>query len=342
MKVTIKDIAQECGVSPSAVSLVLNNRESRISTDTKQRILDTAKKHHYRPNHLASGRTKKILKTIGIIVPDIGNLFFAELCKGCENEARKHNYTLMIASTDEFSGNSIRYINTFLDNQIDGLICVPPSSLDAESMDTLCSRILETGTPFVTVDRPVALDGVTSITIDNVAGGYTATKHLLSLGHRKIGALTGPMKGRTSQERLEGYKKALDEFHVPFDNSLIMEGDFTVDSGYRSLAYMRGQSATALFCFNDMMAMGAYRAARDYRVSIPRDISVVGYDDIFIADMLETPLTTINQPAYDLGICSVSTLLNIIYHKHSENSVFVPTLKLRSSTCPPCSVPQAY
>lgn len=335
MKVTIKDIAKECGVSTAAVSLVLNNRETRISAETRQRILDTVEKYHYRPNKLAIGLLKNSTSTFGIIVPDISNIFFAELCKGCESEARKHNYTLMVTSADEFPADNMQYFNALIDHQVDGIVYAAPSNIDNQTIQSICSKITETKIPFVAVDRALDLPFAKSIVNDNVHGGYIATKHLLELNHRRIGCLTGPLCNRASTDRLKGYKMALEEFDVPYDSALILEGDFTVSSGYDSLAYMRGQGVTALFCFNDMMALGAYRAIRDYKLCLPESISLVGYDDVFISDLLDPPLTTVNQPAFEIGASAIRTLIALTQNDASaDHVVFTPNLKVRSSTAP--------
>lgn len=333
VKVTIKDIAKECGVSPAAVSLVLNNRDARISSETRKKILDTVKKYDYRPNRLAIGLLKNQTSTIGVIVPDIGNIFFAELCKGCEYEARKHNYTLMVTSADEFPADNLRYFNALIDQQVDGLIYVAPSNIDNQTIHSICSKITQLKIPFIAVDRALDFPFAKSIVNDNIHGGYIATKHLLELGHRRIGCLTGPLCNQTSSDRLKGYQKALEEFQVPYDASLVLEGDFTATSGYNSLAYMRGCDASAIFCFNDMMALGIYRAARDYKLKLPEALSVVGYDDIFISDLLDPPLTTVNQPAYKIGASAVLSLIALAQKDTSVDSVvFTPSLKVRSST----------
>ena len=335
MKVTIKDIAKECGVSTAAVSLVLNNRETRISEETKKRILDTVDRYNYRPNKLAIGLLKNSTSTFGIIVPDISNIFFAELCKGCESEARKYNYTLMVTSADEFPSDNMKYFNALVDHQVDGIVYVAPSNIDNQTIHSICSKITETKIPFVAVDRMLDLPFAKSIVNDNVHGGFIATRHLLELGHRRIGCLTGPLCNRTSTDRLKGYQQAPAEFGVPYDPALVLEGDFSVSSGYDSLAYMRGQGVTALFCFNDMMALGAYRAIRDYKMSLPQSISLVGYDDIFISEMLDPPLTTVNQPAFEIGTSAIRTLIALAKNDASADQVvFTPNLKVRSSTGP--------
>src|SRR5699024_5663158 len=148
----------------------------------------------------------------------------------------------------------------------------------------ICQHIQSAQIPFVVVDRSIDFLRAKSVLTDNEKGGYTATKHLLQLGHSKIGCITGPLHNNISTKRLEGYKRALEEFNIPFNDSLIREGDFQTQSGYNNLSYMRGLDVTAIFCFNDMMALGVYKAMRDYGLKIPVDMSVIGYDDIFVCD----------------------------------------------------------
>lgn len=335
MKVTIKDIARECGVSTSAVSLVLNGRDTRISEETQQKIIGTARKYNYRPNRLAVSLLKKETSTFGVIIPDISNIFFAEFCKGCETAARGNGYTLMIMSSDEFPPDSMKHINTFLDSQVDGIIYVAPSNIDNRSIHEICSKIAAADIPFVAVDRALDFPSAKSVLVDNIHGGYIATRHLIELGHERIGCLTGPLCNKISRDRLEGYRMALEEHNLPFDRNLVLEGNFSVDSGRQSLPHMQKQRATALFCFNDMMALGVYRALQDSGLRFPDEMSLVGYDDIFVTSLLETPLTTVNQPAYEIGSTSIRILLALVQGSTDIDSmVFTPVLKIRSSTRP--------
>lgn len=332
-KITIKDIAKAAGVSTTTVSLVLNNKPSRISKETREKILKIAKDEKYIPNRLAVNLAKQTTDTFGMIIPDIGNVFFAELCKGCEVEAREAGYSLTFASANEYISTDLEYVDAMIANRVDGIIYVSSSSTDSSTNQKICQKIHNSQIPFVVVDRSINFPYAKSVLMDNEAGGYIATKHLLELGHHKIGCLTGPMQSDTSKKRLAGYKKALNEFNISYDSSLIMEGNFQIESGYECLSYMRGLGVTAIFCFNDMMALGVYKAARDYGLKIPRDISVVGYDDIFICDILDVPLTTVHQPAYSIGRYAVQTLLALIRKdKDVENIVLSPSLKVRAST----------
>lgn len=332
-KTTIQDIANEANVSTTTVSLVLNNKPNRISNKTKNKIRKIAKEKNYIPNQLAISLATKTSSTIGMIIPDISNVFFAELCKFCEFEARKTGLNITFSSAGENAPSDMKYINAMIASQVDGIIYVASSSTDAETNKKICQHILNAKIPFVVVDRSIDSPWAKSVFIDNELGGYIATKHLLQLGHRNIGCITGPMQNDVSRKRLSGYKKALKEFNVPFKRSLIKEGDFQIHSGYDNLAYMRGMNISAIFCFNDMMALGVYRAMRDYNLKIPNDISIVGYDDIFVCDILDAPLTTVHQSADSMSKHAISMLLSLIKgEKDIENIVISPQLKVRVST----------
>ena len=332
-KTTIKDIAREAGVSTTTVSLVLNSKPSRISQETKEKIFRIAKEKKYSPNRLAVNLATKTTSTFGMIIPDISNVFFAELCKGCEFESRNAGYSLTFSSSNEYISTDLEYVDTMIANHVDGIIYVSSSSTDTHTNQKICEKIHNSQIPFVVVDRFIDFPYAKSVLMDNELGGYIATKHLLELGHRNIGCLTGPMKNDTSKKRLSGYRKALDEFNISLNESFIREGDFQMQSGYECLSYMRGLGVTAMFCFNDMMALGVYKAARDYGLKIPYDMSVVGYDDIFVCDILEVPLTTVHQPAYSIGRHAVQTLLSLVKKdKDIQNIILPPSLKVRAST----------
>lgn len=166
-----------------------------------------------------------------------------------------------------------------------------------------------------------------------------ATKHLLSLGHKRIGCITGPARDVVTHDRLDGHKEALAEAGIGFDPALVCTGDYRIDCGTEHLAYLLGQSVTAIFCFNDLMAMGVYKGCRNYNLKIPEDLSVVGFDDIPFCEALEVPLTTVYQPAERIGEEAMKQVFNLLNHEEqAKDIVFEPVLKVRgSTTSPKCS-----
>lgn len=312
MRVTIKDVAKKCGFSITSVSLVLNNKENKIPESSRQIILDTAEEMGYRPNRLAVGLLKKKTKLLGLVIPDNSNMFFSELSKSVEVAARKRGYSLIYGNTSDVYSRDYEYLKLFVDHQVDGIVITKSSHLP-EKDDIRNMEFLEkSGVPFVVVDRQPKGFKSNMVTVNNVTGGYLATRYLIEQGHSRIGCFTGPLGLTTSQQRLEGYKNALAESNIDFDESLVVEGNFS--SGFESKAMTRfiDEKVTAIFCQNDIMAFGIYREANKFGIKIPADLSVVGYDNINLCDIVYPGLTTIHQPIDQIGEESVRILTNLI------------------------------
>ncbi len=335
MRATIKDVAAEAGVSTTAVSLVLNGKSNKISDKTRKQILEVVERLNYRPNHIAMSMVTKTTQTIGLVLPDISNIYFSELSKLIEQACYDNGYNVLYGNTHDMSRRDIDYINIFLDRNVDAIIVILSNSTD-DHLREIQKLIKSTNTPFIIVDRKLDIDVGTTIVVDQKMGGYLATQHLINLGHRSIGCITGPKNVYSSIERLNGYKEALLEANLPIQENLIFEGDFHRDSGMKALPYLLGRGVTAIFAFNDMMALGVYKQASYYNLSIPDNLSLVGYDDIFISDFITPPLTSIEQPVKDLADEAVKQVLNAIKNKNSEHNSFIfhPMLKVRGSTKP--------
>lgn len=330
----IKDIAKKTGLSLSTVSLVLNEKDARISEKTKKMVLEAAKELNYRPNMLAVGLATKKTKTIGLIIPDISNLFFSELAKAVELEASSQNYNVIFCNTNDDSAKDIEFTNVLLGRSIDGIIMALSSKMQPDEGALLSDTLSEYKTPAVIVDRLVnELDAI-SILLDYRRGGYLATRHLIEMGHRDIGCITGPLTLTNACERFEGYKQALNEYHIPFRAELVFEGNYYSDGGFEGAAYLIPKQVTAIFACNDMMAYGAYKQLKNLGLKIPDDISVVGFDDIPFSEFMDVPLTTIRQPVSSMGQEACRQLLGLIDLKRSRKGVmtFEPILKIRQST----------
>ncbi|WP_276353762.1 LacI family DNA-binding transcriptional regulator [Cohnella caldifontis] len=334
MRVTIKDVARECGYSVATVSLVLNDKESRISAAARAKILKVAEEMNFRPNRLAVGLVTQKTHTIGLIVPDISNFHFAEMCNAIEHECRNNGYIVLLGSYGSSDDQAYEYFKEFIDKRAEGIILAKPRLTELTEKEKMCFSLAQRArVPVVTFEEFKAAKGVRSVSFDFEAGGYLATKHLIDLGHRRIGCITGQSNMVSSLARLKGYKKALSEAGVDFDPQLIYEGEFTLDSGVEALPYLLGQNVTAIFAFNDMMAMGVYKAARNYQLKIPTDLSLVGFDDIDLNEILEVPLTSVTHPAGAMGRESAKQVLNMIDGGEREHGIlFHPSLKVRGST----------
>ena len=333
MKTTIKDVARETGMSVSTVSLVLSGKDSRLSSSTKEKVLKVAKSLNYRRNYMASGLITKKTQVLGVIVPDISNEFFAKIAKGIGAEAEKSNYRIMLLDTDDSPEKDIAAVNTLLERSVDGMLYIHSAS-GKNDCAMECVKMCEAeNTPVVLLDRVPDNADVNAVLIDQEQGGYIATKHLIELGHTRIGCIAGSIATGPTRKRLYGYMKSLKEAGLLFEQALVVEGGYNVDSGYQLTQTLLDRDVTAIFAFNDLIAYGTYKYIRDRNLKMPEDLSMVGFDNISFSEIMEIPLTTIHQPAYEMGMAAVQKMIQILNGKECEKtSVFKPRLIMRKST----------
>ncbi len=335
MRATIRDVAKKAGYSISTVSLVLNNKNVSIPQSTRDKVLAAVKELDYRPNQLAVSMVTKRTNVIGLIIPDNSNMFFADLSKAIEVAARRAGYNLIYGNSSNDSGHDIEYMRMFTDRQVDGIIFAKSASLCAEDDIRAMQFIRNSKVPFVSVDRELRGNNIRSVLLDNRKGGYLATQHLLELGHRKIGCVTGPLDLMSSHERLEGYRDALREYGVPYREDLVEEGDFQMASSEKLVQKLLRHHITAIFSFNDMMAYSIYRVLARRSLRIPQDISLVGFDDLWLSEFLQPPLTTVHQPVEEIGQKAVAALVSAMNGeaRGPQNCILMPSLHVRASTC---------
>lgn len=333
-RVTIQDIAHAVGVSKSTVSRALNDNP-KISLETRLKIQQVARKMNYVPNHLARGLTQGSTKTVGLVVLDIMNPFFAEFARGAENYLLKHEYTLILCNSDGDIKREISQIEMLIEKRVSGLIL---AVVDPEQEHF--TRLCEESIPMVLLDRYEKNNDVSYVTVDGVVGGRLATDYLASIGHRRIGHIAGPKTMAAHYYRLKGYQAALRDHSIPYDPSLVRAvREHSREESYRVMNEFLAMSPelrpTAVFAFNDILALGAYKAILDAGLCIPEDISLVGYDDIELSSLLPVPLTTIHQPTYDQGKLAAMILLELLSSKTSPKPrrvVLEPTIVIREST----------
>ncbi len=333
-RTTISDIARAAGVSETSVSLVLTGRPNRISSAMKEKIKETAKALSYVPNSFARGLATKKSNTIGLIVPDIENGYFASLSKAISFEAEKAGYIVLLLNSNDSHDLSIKQINTLIERNVDGLILVVSNeSYHQKNMKELKAILSSLSIPYVLSDRDFPDFKANKVYYDNIEGGYLATKLLLQSKHKKIACITGPSDTFSSIQRLVGYKKALEEFHIPFNDSLVEEGDYRLQSGFASAVKLLKKDFDSLFCFNDMMAFGAILALKNHDISVPDDVSVVGYDDNIMSSLSGSELATINQDPSRLAKETVSLLLDALSNpsQTEEEIKLKPSLVERNS-----------
>jgi|WetSurMetagenome_2_1015567.scaffolds.fasta_scaffold41946_2 LacI family transcriptional regulator len=336
-RATIKDIAKDTGFSVTTVSLVLNGKAVKIPENTKLIIEKSAKKLNYRPNQLAISLVKKHSNTIGLIVSDINNVFFGAMAKGVEDFLYDNGYNLILCNTNDKHQGDLDYIKILADKGVDGIVYSMSVDTTLQKARVSTDLMKKNRIPFVMVDRYFKYLEVPVLRVNHIYGGYCATKHLLGLGHKKIACVTGPSCLQDSNDRLFGYKKALEESDIHYNQDLIIEGNYSWESGITAMKSMADKDFTAIFAFNDMMAYGVYNQAKKIGLNIPEDFSLVGYDDIFFSKMLEVPLTTVRQPVYELGKKAAEQLLQLINNKKMSavNIIFQPELVIRKSTSSP-------
>lgn len=337
---TIKDVAQLSKVSATTVSLILNNKEIRTSEETRARVFAAAKQLGYEPNPIAVALITKKSHTIGLILPNIGNFFFSELSKLVERELDQQQYTLLFGNSMGASEKDLDYLKLFLSKGVDGIIFVRASRSSDKYSARFDEIVRSTQVPIVMADRVIENDVASAVSVNHELGGYLATKHLLELGHRKIGCITAEPTLGNVVARMDGYRRALAEFDVKFDPDLICSGNFNINTGKDLMPTLLDRGVTAVFAFNDLIAIGAYRACTMRGIRVPEDISIVGYDDIILSEIPDHPLTTVHQPIDLIAKEAVELLLSLIdsKEKYKKDIILQPKLIVRESTCSPHQV----
>lgn len=310
MRVSIKDIAKAAGVSHSTVSRALSD-SSLVSDETKARIQRLALEMGYSPNSLARSLVTRQTYTVGVVVTTIADPFIAQVVQGIESTAQDHGYTVILCNSGAVPEREISAVETLRSKRVDGVI-VTSSRVGALYLDHL-ERI---GVPIVLINNHNEESGryTFTVTVDNRHGGYIATKHLIGLGHRRIAYVTAPADHSSDLDRLTGYQQALGEAGLESDSVLIVPGNGRSDGGERAMETLAGLRPlpSAVFCYNDMTAVGLMTAARQVGLSVPQDLAVVGFDDISFARHCHPPLTTIAQPKTEMGQLAMRMALSLM------------------------------
>lgn len=330
--VTIREVAEKAGASVTTVSHVINETR-HVSDEVRLRVLEAMKELNYRPNALARSLRMGHTHTLALILPDSSNPFFAEVGRHIEDEAFRLGYSVILCNTQGDPRREDLYVDVLDKKQVDGIIFVATGEQVA-SLNFLRSRAM----PVVVVNRDLANIEVDLIFTDNHQGGYLATRHLLDLGHRRIACIAGPSDLTLGADRVDGYRRALEEAGLAYDATLVHAGDYQPASGFRVTRELlaRRSPPTALFACNDLMAIGALRAVDEVGCRVPADLSVIGFDDIDLARFTNPPLTTIAQDKTEIGLQAVRRLVERISAKNGAfHRLILPTsLVLRASTGP--------
>lgn len=304
--VTIRDVAAQAGVSRATVSRVLNNNPA-VDTVLRERVVEAVRALGYQPNRAARRLRAQISNVIGLIISDIQNPYFISVIKGVEDVAYAHQMSVILCNSDEDPAKEQMYLRVMAAEHVAGLVIVPSQIKEAQSLD----RLRQMGIPVTLLDRFTPDVEVDAVKVDNERGAYDAVRHLTGLGYRRIAIITGVLSLTTGRERYTGYQMALAAAGLPREPSLVKEGDFKTESGYRLTRelWASGRPPDALFVSNNLMTLGALRALRELAVRVPQQLALVGFDDMPWSGDLYSPLTSVSQPTYELGAEAVNLLL---------------------------------
>ncbi len=307
---TIKDIAKAAGVSTATVSMILNKKDKNISQPTRERVLRIAKDINYIPNSMARSLVTSQTKTLGLILPDIVNPFFPEIARGAEDRAREAGYSIIICNTDDNVDQENKYIQMLTEKMVDGIILTHSANRNDEMSGLENSRI-----PIILIDRDYDSPNVLGkVLVDNSRASRDGVNYLIGKGYRRIAYIAGPLNTGTARDRLEGYRTALAENGIDYDERLVRVGEYRSKWGYEAAASLLddGMDFEAIFCGNDAIAIGAMKRLRERGIAVPDDIAIMGFDDIYIASMVDPELTTIKQPNYSMGYEAVNMMIDSI------------------------------
>ncbi|MBN1122081.1 MAG: LacI family DNA-binding transcriptional regulator [Anaerolineae bacterium] len=343
-RITMRDVADEVGVSKSTVSHVLNDTRF-VADGTRQRVLDAVERLGYRPSQIARSLAVRHTHTVGLLISDVGNPFYPPVIKGVEEVALDHDYTVLFSNVSYDLDRIVGSIRTMIDRHIDGAI-----AMSSRFSSEMAAELLDNQIPTVLLDWDDEAmlpyrEQVGLISFDFASGIREAARHLVDLGHRRFAHISGPPDVWTSRRRCDAFIGALVECGIAANEVMVVEGDLQIEGGRAALHRLveAGQPPTAVFAANDLTALGMLWEARKIGLRIPEDISLIGLDDIPLAEQTTPALTTVALPIYETGQIAMTMLLEMICRENVEPSddyftrQVIPTrLIVRESTtrCP--------
>lgn len=318
MDLTIKDVAKIAGVSAATVSRVMNGTKP-VNPETQQKVLQAIEKTGFKRNAAARSLVVRKSNLLGVLIPDISNIYFVDLIKGIDAESHYYGYNIIVTDFSCDEQREIESLNLLLEKGVDGIIFTAHNTVK-KSMEDIINN---SGIPFVSLNR--VYKNAMSIRVDNYKESYDAVMYLIGLGHRHIGFISGSFEDTASGiERLKGYRQALTDGGIQYSNSLVCEGDYTYKSGYNAAEKLliSNKGISAMFAANDEMAFGAMALIEDKGMKVPQDISLIGFDDISYSSYIRPRLTTVHQPIYEIGELAAKMLIKYVNkEKIEENDV---------------------
>jgi LacI family transcriptional regulator len=335
MTSTLEEVAKIAGVSRSTVSRVIND-SPHVSADTREKVWQAIQASGYQPHAAARSLVTNRTRVISVIIPEVvatlfSDPFFALLLRGATDACNSQRYHMMLSLFTDPAKRQEMYRRVLHGGLVDGVI-VASSPLE----DPLIPDLQNDHIPFVSIGhRPD--ETVHYVDVDNTGGAQMATEHLIRLGHRRIATITGPLDTMPGQDRLTGYRQALEGRRIPVQEELILEGDFTEGGGAAAARQLLSASPTAIFAASDLMAIGALKALREAGLQVPQDVALVGFDDVPVASVIEPALTTVRQPIERLGSMAVEIVLDVLCNeqeaKSSTHRIVLPTELVVRASC---------
>lgn len=332
--VTLKHIAEELGLSVMTVSRAINNRGS-IDEKTQLRVLETARKMGYTPNHLAKSLVSKKTYTIGVVVPEISHSFFPEVIRGIEEIIYEKDYQIILGHASESVEREKKVIEMLRSKRVDGLLV---STCQKTTDFSFFENLTKSGTTLVFFDRCIEEIGVSCVSVNDRTGSEYITQHLIDLGYKKLAHLSGSREVSIGKDRFQGFKKAVLGNNLELKEKWIIESGFQEEGGFRAMSELleipKKEWPDAVVAVNDPSAFGAIEAINQKGLRIPEDIAIVGFSDDIRASLLEVPLTTVEQPAYEVGKKAANKLIRLIENESEQHEriSIMTSLKIRS-TC---------
>lgn len=331
---TIKDIAKMAGVSKGTVSRIINNIPDGVSEATRKNILEIIERVGYVPNRVARSITVSETRAIGLIIPDVQNPFFPQLVRGIEDCAMENGYTVFLCNSDSDIEKEQKYLYTFLEKRVDGIIVNTCGELNDKRLNM---AIRNSGTPVILLDRKTDyFKEYPGVYIDNRQAAFDGGCFLLKSGAKHVAFLGGQEFLYTTEERCRGYRMAHEHFGITENEDLISYGEYSMDSGYtRTIELMKKHPYTdAIFAGSDVIALGVLKALRLLGVDVPGCVQVLGFDNIAISEVIYPTLSTVSQPIYEEGYCAAQKLIDSIINKdvRQNDEYLVTKLVLREST----------
>lgn len=330
----MKEISNLAGVSPACVSNILNGKTGEYSEETITRVKKIANEYNYRPNFIAKSMVTKSTMTLGLIIPDITNPYYPELAKGVENKAFERGYNIIYLNSDEDPEKERKAFRTLEQKMVDGVIFIP--SVNSVKNQQI---IKDFSVPIVAVDRVFDVEGIKGEVVANdYLGSRLATKHLIQNGYKSILFLSGDRYYGPKSDRARGFFDEMKENGIEISSDYMQIGKYEADFGYKAVSdFLKNERLLdAVYAGSDMIAIGALQALRNYNISVPDQMALIGYDDIYMSRYTHPALTTVCQPKYEMGMEAVEMLIRIINKKENEaidnpKVVIDPWLTIRNS-----------